>query len=297
MQTYPEDIEKRTYEEFIAYEKVRHDFTGKYHYNAHTPEKVIFGSNVSCILTPEDIGGPYYVAGEYIRSNVVERQAGIPMFLETQFVDIKTCKPATNLLIEIWAANATGVYSGISGIEGGLNSTFLRGAQKTDADGVTEFNTIFPGHYTGRVNHQHIISHSGAKILPNGSFTGGRVSHIGQLFFDQKLIDAIENLSPYNLNTQPKTLNDYDMWNAQAASADYDPFAEYIRLGPKLQDGLFVWKSIGVNVSADWSFILPPAAYLASDGGHDNPNFVFPPTGVPFEPNTITGPTATATST
>lgn len=269
--------------------------TGKYHFNPHTPAKVIFGSKPSCILTPEDIGGPYYVLGEHFRSNVIETQRGIPMYLETQFVDIATCKPATDLLIEIWACNATGVYSGVSEAgQGGLNSTFLRGVQKTDFDGVTKFETNFPGHYSGRANHQHVISHSDAKILPNGTFTGGRVSHVGQLFFDEKLIEAIEKTNPYSLNTIPRTPNDYDMWNAASATADYDPFPDYIMLGDRLQDGLFVWKTIGVNVSADWTSVLPNAAYLAADGGHNNPDFVFPPSGVPAIPNTVTGPPATS---
>lgn len=270
--------------------------TGKYHFGPHTPENIIFGSNASCVLTPENIGGPYYVSGEQIRSNVVEDQQGVPMFLEIQFIDVATCKPATNLFVEIWACNATGVYSGVEGGEGGLNTTFLRGVQKTDHDGVTKFKTIFPGHYSGRANHQHVISHSHAKVLPNGTFTGGHVSHIGQLFFDEKLIKAIEKTHPYNLNSITRTSNDYDMWNAASATADYDPFPDYIMLGDTLQDGLFVWKTIGVNVSADWTFVLPNAAYLAADGGHENPDFVFPPTGVPAIPNTVTGPPETSTA-
>lgn len=57
-----------------------------------TPEATLFGANTSCILTPEQTIGPYYVYGELIRSNVTEGQAGVPMHLEMQFVDTNTCE-------------------------------------------------------------------------------------------------------------------------------------------------------------------------------------------------------------
>lgn len=46
--------------------------------------------------------GPYYVAGEYIRSNVTEGQAGVALHLEVQFVDVETCEPVENVYAEIW---------------------------------------------------------------------------------------------------------------------------------------------------------------------------------------------------
>lgn len=33
-----------------------------------------------------------------------------------------------------------------------LNATYLRGVQETDDDGVVIFDTLVPGHYTGRTN-------------------------------------------------------------------------------------------------------------------------------------------------
>lgn len=37
-----------------------------------------------------------------------------------------------------------------------LDTTFLRGIQQTDADGAVQFDTLFPGHYTGRAPHTHV---------------------------------------------------------------------------------------------------------------------------------------------
>lgn len=54
------------------------------------------------MLSPEVTEGPYYVAGEYIRSNVTEDQAGVALHLEVQVLDIDTCEPVTGAYAEIW---------------------------------------------------------------------------------------------------------------------------------------------------------------------------------------------------
>lgn len=96
-----------------AYEAVDHNMTGKIDAGIFTPEDIVFGANTSCILTPEVTDGPYYVTGELIRQNVKEHQysEGIDMFLEVQYVDVETCKPIPGIFVDIWQANATGVYS------------------------------------------------------------------------------------------------------------------------------------------------------------------------------------------
>lgn len=47
---------------------------------------MLFGTTTSCILTPDNANGPYFVLGEQICSNVVESQVGVPLHLEMQFV-------------------------------------------------------------------------------------------------------------------------------------------------------------------------------------------------------------------
>ena len=129
------------------FEEVNHNMTGQ----VNTFDKqTLFGAKTQVALTPEDTIGPYFVTGEYLRSEVTEGQQGVPMHLEFQFTDVNTCEPLSGLLADIWAANATGVYSGVAATgQGGLNSTFLRGLQQSDEDGVVSFETLFPGHYTG----------------------------------------------------------------------------------------------------------------------------------------------------
>ncbi|KAI1816866.1 Intradiol ring-cleavage dioxygenase [Poronia punctata] len=260
---------------------VDHDKTGLVTLTPDSSNEEIFGSNTSCVLTPDNANGPYFVYQEQIRTDIVEDKVGIPMHLELQFIDVETCEPAT-LLVDTWACDALGVYSGVSAEgEGGLDTTYLRGAQPTDQDGVVSFDTIFPGHYQGRATHQHLIAHVGAETLPNGTYTGGHVAHLSQLFFDQALRDAVEATAPYNTNTIPLTSNLADLFTSYAATAKYDPFPNYLTLGDSLEDGLFVWAELGLNTSSNWDYYAPYTATWKEGGGYDNPDFDFFVVGTP----------------
>ncbi|KAH6689780.1 Intradiol ring-cleavage dioxygenase [Plectosphaerella plurivora] len=261
-----------------AWENVNHNMTSSVDYDMFTPLENIFGANTSCILSPETTAGPYYIIGEPHRSNVIESQycEGVPVFLEVQYVDITTCDPVPSVAVDHWSCNATGIYSGISTngnyAANGLNSTYLRGVQITDHDGVAQFETIFPGHYEGRATHTHLLAHMNATLMPNGTISvwDAPVTHIGQLFYPEDLRNAVEELAPYNTNTQAVTTNDEDMWSIVAADAAFDPFPQFVYLGDSLQDGLFAWIQIGVNASADYSEdeYYGVAGYLDSEGGH-----------------------------
>lgn len=211
---------KRDLSALEAFEKVNHNMTGD-GYTTSTASTTLFSSykNASCILTPEVTEGPYYVTGEYFRTNVTESQEGVPVHLEYQYIDVSTCDVATGLYLEHWQANATGVYSGIVASGNGneddttnLNTTFLRGVAEVNSEGVAAFDTIFAGHYLGRATHIHLITQSGGEVFSNGTYAGGEIHHVGQLFFDTALKTAVEATYPYNTNTQAVTDNDDDMW-------------------------------------------------------------------------------------
>ncbi|KAK3377457.1 Intradiol ring-cleavage dioxygenase [Podospora didyma] len=275
-----------------------HDQSGQYNFDLSTAEATIFASkNATSALTPETIIGPYFVAGEYIRRNVTEGQAGIPIHLDIQFVDVTTCEPVPKMLVDIWHCNATGVYSGVSAEgQGGLNSTFLRGVQVTDADGVTQFDSIFPGHYTGRTNHIHVASRLGGAILPNGTYVGGSVNHVGQLYFDQELISAVETMHPYTSNQVALQLNKADFLVGDEATTEYDPFIEYILLSDDANDGLLMWITIGVNTTANYDSTALPAATYHEGGGKAEGNGAGgpPPSGGGFPGFPMPTPTPAA---
>lgn len=264
------------------WETVNHNYTGVSDWDMFTSLENVFDANTSCILAPEVTAGPYYVQGEYFRSNVKEsvNSDGLDLFLEVQYVDISTCAPVPAVAVDIWNANATGVYSGISVsgnyAEDGVNSTYLRGVQLTDHEGVVSFETIFPGHYSGRATHTHLLSHTNATLLPNGTISvfNKPVAHIGQLFYPEALRSAVEATYPYNTNTVDVTTNDGDMWTIVQADASYDPFPEFLYLGDDITDGLFAWIQIGINSTVDYQDdeYYAVAGYLAADGGHAESN-------------------------
>ncbi|KAK2593366.1 hypothetical protein QQS21_008941 [Conoideocrella luteorostrata] len=261
--------ERRGNQELGKYLKVSHDQTAK-GYNLDTPLDVLFASNASCILVPETIIGPYYVSGEFLRKDITDGEPGVASHLDFQFIDINTCKAVPNLVIDVWHANATGVYSGVTAPgQGGLKTNFGRGIQVTDKDGVVQYSTIFPGHYVGRTNHFHVMSTDNATILPNGTFEGGTVSHIGQTYFDQSLVKAVEENAPYNLNKQPFTENTQDDYIGDEASKDYDPFMKYVHLGDKAKDGLLLWITVGIDTTTNYNDHVSVASHWHPGGGTD----------------------------
>lgn len=213
-----------------------------------------------CLLGPSPEGetGPYWIPGERIRSKLREGEPGVPVIVEQQYIDVNTCEPIPDLYTEIWGCNATGVYSGLVA-EGNGNAadlanhqrTFLRGVQKTNADGIVTFDTLFPGHYDSRTTHYHNIAHFNATVLPNNTLTGGTIPHIAQIFWDQKIINTVESTYPYNTNDIPITPNAKDRVVGQETEGnDADPMLNYAYLGDKVEDGLFAWITVAVNVSA-----------------------------------------------
>ena len=160
------------------------------------PAAVEAGS-VSCVLTPEMTGGPFYIAGEKVRRNITDGHPGTPLVLRLAVVDASTCKPIKGAAVDIWHADAAGNYSGFGAGSG--NRTFMRGIQRTDANGVATFRTVYPGWYQGRAVHIHVKVHM-----------RGRVVHTGQLFFSDSLTDRVYRNAPYNKRPKRTTPNAND---------------------------------------------------------------------------------------
>ena len=152
---------------------------------------------VTCVLAPELTEGPFYIDGEKLRRNITEGKTGAPLTLQLAVVDASTCKPLRGVSVDIWHADAGGVYSGFGAGSG--NRTFLRGIQKTDSSGVATFQTIYPGWYPGRTVHIHVKVH-----------VRGNVVHTGQLFFNDAVTDAVYKRSVYSRRPNRTTRNSTD---------------------------------------------------------------------------------------
>jgi protocatechuate 3,4-dioxygenase beta subunit len=63
----------------------------------------------------------------------------------------------------------------------------MRGIQKTAANGLATFKSVYPGWYPGRTVHIHVMVH-----------IGGNVVHTGQLYFPDKVTDAAYKKAPYS---------------------------------------------------------------------------------------------------
>jgi protocatechuate 3,4-dioxygenase beta subunit len=74
---------------------------------------------------------------------------------------------------------------------------FLRGIQVTGKDGIARFDTLYPGWYSGRAIHVHLKVHISGSVAGE-KYTGGHVSHTGQLFFDEDVTNDIAKLQPYS---------------------------------------------------------------------------------------------------
>lgn len=187
-----------------------------------TADHVAASAATACVLTPEVTSGPYYIANHLLRRNVTENQRGLPLALHLTVQHATSCKPIRGANVEIWHANALGVYSGYGsgaspgggGGGGGGHATptnkltFLRGHQISDAAGEVIFDTIYPGWYRGRAPHIHVKVH-----------VGGSVVHTGQLFFADPTSDAVYRTIHYRSHGQPDTTDARDSIYKQAGGA------------------------------------------------------------------------------
>jgi len=101
--------------------------------------------------------GPYFTAGSPEKANFVEDgMPGTKLTLTGLVVDTG-CRPLANAKVDLWQADASGVYD---------NSGYrLRGHVFTKADGRFTIHTVVPGEYPGRTPHIHM------KVTPQGGGT------------------------------------------------------------------------------------------------------------------------------
>ncbi|MCU0422436.1 MAG: T9SS type A sorting domain-containing protein [Bacteroidia bacterium] len=115
----------------------------------------------SCTLIPTETAGPFPLDltenTTFFRKNITETKTGVPLKLKLKIIGDNNCGPMQNVRVNIWHCDKDGLYSGYSQTnnQGQAGLTYLRGYQFTDVNGEVEFETIFPGWYTGRICHIH----------------------------------------------------------------------------------------------------------------------------------------------
>ncbi|KAK0220914.1 Intradiol ring-cleavage dioxygenase [Armillaria nabsnona] len=225
--------------------------------------------NDTCLLSPDTIFGPYFVDGELYRRDVREGQEGIDMYLDIGLINADTCEPISGAYIDFWHCNASGIYSGYTGIDPDTveayegvtvrsdgttdDKTFLRGFTATDENGIAEFLSTFPGYYASRTTHIHIAVHVNGSVSEDGTntLTTSSIQHVGQLFFNESLINEVYAMDPYtaHLSTLDRVTNDADSIYPVANADGYSAVISAQLLGSTLADGIVGYITVGVNVS------------------------------------------------
>jgi protocatechuate 3,4-dioxygenase beta subunit len=164
-----------------------------------------------CVVRPAQTEGPYFVNALLMRSDIRSDpmtgavKEGVPLrvvFRVSQLFDGR-CTPLADALVDLWQCDALGVYGDVLDTAGQFDTRgqlFLRGVQPTNADGVAEFVTIYPGWYTGRTVHLHFKIRTG---FPATDFTS-------QLYFDDSVTDEVMLREPYASRGARSTLNAMD---------------------------------------------------------------------------------------
>lgn len=157
----------------------------------------MFDALAVCTLLPAQAEGPFPTIDELDRRVIHEGYPGQPLRLGMRVVD-DTCSPVPGAVVEVWHCDASGDYSsytdGGSGKDEGEGSTFCRGFQTSDADGILEFETIFPGWYEGRAVHIHTTVH-----------LDGERKITGQLYFDETYTAEVFRTGEYAQFGPPDT--------------------------------------------------------------------------------------------
>jgi protocatechuate 3,4-dioxygenase beta subunit len=174
---------------------------------AATPTPSPSAGTNSCVVRPQQTEGPYFVDERLNRSDIRSDptsgavRPGTPLRLAFRVSRLASgaCSALASAMVDIWQCDALGVYSDARDM--GFNTVgqqFLRGFQLTDASGLAQFATIYPGWYSGRAVHIHFKVRSGGF-----QFTS-------QLYFDESLTDQVHAQSPYNGKGRRNTLNTQD---------------------------------------------------------------------------------------
>ena len=168
-------------------------------------------SSASCVLTPGLTIGPYFVDENLNRSDLTSNTSdtnvtqGVPLGLQLTIVKFSSsgCNALQSAQVDVWHADAGGVYSD-EAVENTVGQTYLRGYQITDSNGQVSFKTIYPGWYSGRTVHIHVMVRT---FSSSGAVASETTT---QLFFDDSLTDQVFANAPYNSRGQRNTRNSQD---------------------------------------------------------------------------------------
>lgn len=172
-----------------------------------------FGSAQPCTLLKDSFEGPFFFCTNPGAADIARGLPGAPLAIALRAVDAATCKPIPNAVIDVWHCDARGLYSGHDlAVDEAIKSAghtppvnadrHCRGALRTDADGIAEFRSIYPGYYVERAIHIHFKVH-----------IGNRAFLTNQALLPEPDNSAVMAMAPYAVPRKGKRIA-----NAQEAS-------------------------------------------------------------------------------
>lgn len=127
----------------------------------------------NCTTSPAETAGPFptKTPSSLVTSDIRSDRTGVPLTLKITINKNSSCAALAGAIVDIWHCDKDGYYSEYGGM--GMQSAnftsvhFLRGRQTTDANGLVQFTSIFPGWYSGRAPHihVHVYSADGTSLL------------------------------------------------------------------------------------------------------------------------------------
>lgn len=117
----------------------------------------------TCTTSPSETAGPFPTKNpsSLVVQDIRSDRKGIEMAVKITIQNKNNiCAALEGAIVDIWHCDKDGNYSEYGGT--GMQSTnftsvhFLRGRQTTNADGLAQYITVFPGWYSGRAPHIHV---------------------------------------------------------------------------------------------------------------------------------------------
>jgi protocatechuate 3,4-dioxygenase beta subunit len=167
-----------------------------------------------CTLLKDSLEGPFFFCTNPGVADIARGQPGAPLVVALRAINAATCQPIADAVIDIWHCDARGLYSGQNlAVDEALKDTshtpplngdrHCRGALRTDADGIAEFRSIYPGYYVERAIHIHFKVH-----------VGERAFLTNQALLPEPINAAVLATAPYKLPRKSKRI-------ANAQEADW----------------------------------------------------------------------------
>jgi len=176
------------------------------------PSTAIAGEMPACVVRPAQTEGPYFIDDKLNRSDIrldpsdgsIKPGAPLRLTFQVSRIEDRSCNPLAGAVVDVWHCDALGIYSDVRDQSFDTRGKkFLRGYQTTNANGIAEFLTIYPGWYSGRAVHVHFKIHAAPGLRSAQEFTS-------QLYFDESITDNVHRQDPYNRKGHRSTTNDVD---------------------------------------------------------------------------------------